>query len=99
MSPHRGFFINADMIRIKSVMSTSRFYFIYFEHYVYCLMLIANRRMALVRKSLSNKKHVLGIFIDLSKAFDEIDHYKMLKKLECYGIRGTILNLIKNYFT
>ena len=43
------------------------------------------------------RNHVLGIFIDLSKAFDTIDHNKMIAKLEHYGIRSTALKLLSNY--
>ena len=47
--------------------------------------------------NLENKNHVLGIFIDLSKAFDTICHEKLLSKLENYGIRGTPLALLQSY--
>ena len=37
---------------------------------------------------LENKNHIIGIFIDLSKAFDTISHDKLLDKLNNYGVRG-----------
>ena len=32
-------------------------------------------------------KYTLGIFVDLSKAFDTVGHITFVRKLECYGIR------------
>lgn len=39
----------------------------------------------------------MGIFVDLSKAFDMLDHDILLTKLDHYGIRGTALTLLSNY--
>ena len=50
-----------------------------------------------VESCIKNKQHVLGIFIDLSKAFDTIDHRKLTTKLNNYGIRGNALRLIESY--
>ena len=41
----------------------------------------------------------LAIFIDLSKAFDTLDHDILLYKLKCYGLIGKSINLLKCYLT
>jgi len=47
--------------------------------------------------AIDNKYYSFGAFIDLSKAFDTLDHNILLGKLEYNGIRGTTLMWFKSY--
>ncbi len=45
---------------------------------------------------LEKEKH-LGIYLDMSKAFDKINHNILLDKLNFYGIRGQALYWLESY--
>ena len=52
-----------------------------------------------IKNLLDNRKFGCGIFIDLQKAFDTVNHNIRLMKLEYYGIRGTTLDWFKSYLS
>ena len=47
--------------------------------------------------AIDNREYAIGIFIDLSKAFDTINHSIMIRKFEYYGIRGIALDWFNSY--
>ena len=53
----------------------------------------------MVREALDSGKFACGIFIDLQKAFDTVDHQILLKKLEYYGIKGKANDWFNSYLT
>ena len=52
-----------------------------------------------ITKALDTGKYVMGVFLDIKKAFDTVDHNILLEKLKLYGIRGNILRWFKSYLT
>ena len=48
---------------------------------------------------MDSRKYTCGIFIDLKKAFDTVNHSILLAKLENCGIRGLVNNWFQSYVT
>ena len=49
--------------------------------------------------NIDRKLFNMVVLIDLKKAFDTVDHKIILRKLECYGIKGEALALLRSYLT
>lgn len=50
-----------------------------------------------ITEHLNHSRKSIGVFIDLAKAFDTVPHDKLQNVMNNYGIRGTTLELMKNY--
>ena len=50
-------------------------------------------------ESVTSKEYMIGLFMDLSRAFDTISHDILLNKLYKYGIRGLSYDWIKSYLS
>ena len=48
---------------------------------------------------LQDRHQVVIVYIDFSKAFDVVSHNKLFTRLQSYGITGTLLSWLQNFFT
>ena len=67
-----------------NIISSSQFGF---RKGLSALHAIESLQKAIIDSLISNK-YCVGLFIDLKKAFDTVNHEILLKKLDFYGIRG-----------
>lgn len=49
------------------------------------------------KRSLKDGDYIIGVFLDLKRAFETIDRERLLMKLKAYGITGVVLEWFKNY--
>ena len=59
----------------------------------HALILLTDKR----REQLEGGNFTCGIFVDLLKAFDTVDHDILIQKLKYYGIRGIANNWVSSY--
>ena len=50
-------------------------------------------------QNLDKKLTLCAVYLDLRKAFDSVNHFILLTKLEHYGVRGNVLKLIQSYLS
>ena len=64
------------------------------NHSTYMPLILLHSRIA---EAMDQGKYIIGVFLDLAKAFDTVNHEILLRKLEHYGVRGVTLRWFKDY--
>ena len=82
-------------LKINSLLTSSQFGFQKNVSTEFAILELQNRLIS----KMSKNEWCIGVFLDLSKAFDTLDHKILLQKLSRYGIRGVSLDWFRSYLT
>jgi Reverse transcriptase (RNA-dependent DNA polymerase) len=52
-----------------------------------------------IGEALNNGNWCIGVFLDLKKAFDTVQHDILIRKLEKFGVHSTVLNWFRSYLS
>ena len=50
-----------------------------------------------IKELIDSSNYVCGVFVDLEKAFDTVNHKILCEKLDYYRLRGNVNKLIQSY--
>ena len=64
-----------------------------------CIETAVQSFIEMIQDALDKRVHTIGIFIDLTKAYDVWNHKLLLEKLPSYGIRGSTNSWFRSYLT
>ena len=82
-----------NFLKLRNFFSDSQYGFREQYSTQHALLDIINK----IQSNMDNKLFSCGIFIDLKKAFDTVDHDILLCKLKYYGIRGVVNDWFSSY--
>ena len=73
-----------DFIQRKAILFDNQFGFCAKHSTDFAILSIIDK----IQKAIDERDFSCGIFLDLSKAFDTVNHEILIKKLEHYGMQG-----------
>uniref|UniRef100_A0A1B6L0L5 Reverse transcriptase domain-containing protein n=1 Tax=Graphocephala atropunctata TaxID=36148 RepID=A0A1B6L0L5_9HEMI len=82
-----------DFLLNKDILSSNQFGFVKGKTTTDAMFALTSG----IVKALDSGSHALGVFFDLSKAFDTVNHKMLLRKLASVGVRGLALEWFSSY--